>query len=172
MITSNASVVAESTGVPIYVKGDIKAVSFVNSPYYAHGHLSAVDPYPSRYDDPVPSPVKGRVVGIRSVKAPHPKYFRADEDEKLLPIPNNADATTKILHEALARKPTPFRGLRSCGSQMAGLNTFATYICLRPWGETARGGAPDPKPESLFPKADGGLRVYGDAKRNPPRLAR
>jgi hypothetical protein len=98
MITGYASVAAESAGVPIYVSVDIKAVSFVNSPYYAHAHLSAVDLYPSRCDDPIPSPVKGRVVGIRSVKAPHQKNFRADEDEKLLLIANNATATTKILH--------------------------------------------------------------------------
>jgi hypothetical protein len=98
MILCREPIVAESAGIPIYAGKGIRAVSFMNSPYYAHMHLGAVDLYPSSYDDGVPSPVSGRVVGIREVKAPHIGFRGADEKEKLLLISNTAETTTKLLH--------------------------------------------------------------------------
>jgi hypothetical protein len=100
MIVSMESVVAESAGVPIFASKGIRALSFTNSPYYAHAHLGAVDLYPAKQDDRVLSPVIGRVVGIREIKAQHQDFSRAEENEKLLLISNDAETVTKILHLA------------------------------------------------------------------------
>jgi hypothetical protein len=98
MICKGRLVAAESAGVPIHLDESIRSITFTDSPYYAHMHLSAIDIYPKNSDSPVPSPVVGRVIRIRPVKAPLPAYFKADEDEKLLLIGNSAELTTKILH--------------------------------------------------------------------------
>jgi hypothetical protein len=98
MILKSRPIVAESAGVPIHVDETIRSVTFTDSPYYAHVHLSAIDIYPLNPACLVPSPVSGRIVGIRSVKAPIPKFFKADEDEKLLLIANDKKLVTKILH--------------------------------------------------------------------------
>jgi hypothetical protein len=92
------TIVAESAGIKIHADETIKAVSFTNSPYYAHMHLAAIDIYPKNNDGFVPSPVEGRVIGIRAVKAPSPTYFKADEDEALILIADDTRLTTKILH--------------------------------------------------------------------------
>jgi hypothetical protein len=91
-------IVAESAGIKIHVDETIKAVSFANSPYYAHMHLAAIDIYPKSNGDFAPSPVEGRVIGIRATKAPSPTHFKADEDEELILIANDARLTTKVLH--------------------------------------------------------------------------
>jgi hypothetical protein len=98
MIRTERMIVAESAGVPIHVDEMIRSVTFTDSPYYAHTHLSAIDIYPLNRAGFVPSPVSGQVVGIRSVKAPTSTHFKADEDEKLLLIANSDKLTTKILH--------------------------------------------------------------------------
>ncbi len=92
------TIVAESAGVKIYVDETIKAVSFTNSPYYAHIHLAAIDVYPKNSDSFVPSPVEGRVIGILAIRAPSSIHFKADEDQALVLIANDARLTTKILH--------------------------------------------------------------------------
>jgi hypothetical protein len=98
MVRKEKLVAAESAGVPIHLDESIRSITFTDSPYYAHMHLSAIDIYPKNKDSLVPSPVTGRVIRIRPVKAPLPAYFKADEDEKLLLISNSMKLTTKILH--------------------------------------------------------------------------
>ena len=98
MIRKARPIVAESAGVSVHVDETIRSVTFTGSPYYAHMHLSAIDIYPLNPASLVPSPVSGRIVGIRSVKAPIPTHFKADDDEKLLLIANGKKLVTKILH--------------------------------------------------------------------------
>ena len=98
MILKSRPIVAESAGVPIHVDETIRSVTFTDSPYYAHAHLSAIDIYPLNPSSLVSSPVSGCIVGIRSVKAPVPRRFKADEDEKLILIANDKKLVTKILH--------------------------------------------------------------------------
>jgi hypothetical protein len=97
MLADTRIAVAESGGVEIFAHEGIRAISLTNSTYYAHARLAALDMYQRGNVSVVLSPVEGRVVGIRVVRAPRPKYFKPDENEKLLLMANDSKLVTKIL---------------------------------------------------------------------------
>jgi len=82
--------IAEARGVEVHgYEGGF--FSFTNSPYYAHGRLSAVDIYPPRGELEALSPVDGR---IRFVKA-----ISADRDYAIvLEAEDDPSVCIKILH--------------------------------------------------------------------------
>ena len=92
--------VAESGGVTVYCPSDGR-FSFFNSPYIAHRTQRGVDIYPpKRFGDVAPSPVLGRVAGIRKVKCPGGKGFKSSGFDYVILIRSveNPKRTIKILH--------------------------------------------------------------------------
>lgn len=71
-----------------------RAFSLYNSPYRAHETGRAIDLYPDR-DRAVPSPVAGRVVDVRTVRAP-PRPYAAATDH-LIAVETDAHVA-RILH--------------------------------------------------------------------------
>ncbi|HDI53174.1 MAG TPA: hypothetical protein ENF89_03370 [Candidatus Bathyarchaeota archaeon] len=68
--------VAEARGVEVYCPID-GWISFFNSPYPAHKSMTGVDIYPGlEYGEAAPSPIEGRLIAVRRVKAPRGRLFR------------------------------------------------------------------------------------------------
>ncbi|MFQ6054099.1 MAG: hypothetical protein ACE5OO_07740, partial [Candidatus Bathyarchaeia archaeon] len=92
--------VASSEGVTIHCPEEGK-FSFFNSPFPAHYMSTGIDIYPRRRVGKVaPSPVEGRVVKIRRVKAPRGRGFRGAGFDFviLLKSRENPERVIKILH--------------------------------------------------------------------------
>lgn len=69
--------VAESDGVTIHCPADGR-YAFYNSPYPAHMLMTGIDVYPDApFDGAAPSPIEGRVVEVRRVKAPTSPLFES-----------------------------------------------------------------------------------------------
>ncbi len=91
--------VAYSEGITFYCPENSK-FSFFNSPYPAHTACTAVDVYSANFFGSVaPSPVHGKVVGIRKVKCPEPSFECSSFDYViLLQSSENFERHVKILH--------------------------------------------------------------------------
>ena len=89
--------VAESQGVNIYCPQD-GLYSFFNSPYPAHRLTSGIDIYPET--SYAPSPISGRVVKIKRVRAPRGRGFKDDgfDVATLIESSENPLKIVKILH--------------------------------------------------------------------------
>ncbi len=76
--------------------------SIATSPYYAHQHGLALDIYHQISIDnyPVISPVAGKIINIKQLSAPKPKFQKGIAKEYLILIENkfNEDSLYKILH--------------------------------------------------------------------------
>jgi murein DD-endopeptidase MepM/ murein hydrolase activator NlpD len=76
--------------------------SIATSPYYAHQHGLALDIYHQISIDnyPVISPVAGKIIKIKQLSAPKPKFHKGIAKEYLILIENNFDKEVlfKILH--------------------------------------------------------------------------
>ncbi len=81
--------IAECRGATLYAHNDC-FLSFTNSPYYAHRHLSSVDLYPRRGVRTAFSPVRGKVLEARKLKLID-DYVIAIETE-------NPGTCVKLLH--------------------------------------------------------------------------
>jgi hypothetical protein len=92
--------VAASGGVIIYCPSDGR-YAFYNSPYPAHRLMTGVDIYPdTTHDLSTPSPVNGKVMQIRRVKAPAGHGFTAPDHDVVTVIRSaeDPDKVVKILH--------------------------------------------------------------------------
>ncbi len=75
--------------------------SFYNSPYPSHRLSSGVDVYPDReYGEVAPSPVHGRVIQVRKVRAPRGRGFEAHPYDVVTVLESleNPGAVIKLLH--------------------------------------------------------------------------
>lgn len=99
MLEENIKPVAYSEGITVYCPKNSK-FSFFNSPYPAHAACSAVDIYSeSAFGSAAPSPVSGKVVGIRKVKCPEQSFECSNFDYVILLQSNeNFERHVKILH--------------------------------------------------------------------------
>ncbi|MFX1572854.1 MAG: M23 family metallopeptidase [Promethearchaeota archaeon] len=76
--------------------------SIGTSPYYAHQHGLAIDIYQNldlnNYE--VLSPVSGKIIKIKSLAAPKPKYFEGLNNDYLILIsnPHNSELLWKMMH--------------------------------------------------------------------------
>jgi len=92
--------VAEARGVVIHCpKGGW--LSFFNSPYPAHMSMTALDLYPGlEYGEIASSPIEGRLIAVRKVKAPRGRLFR-DAGYDVLSLYESAEnprVVVKMLH--------------------------------------------------------------------------
>lgn len=89
--------VAESQGVSINCPRD-GLYSFFNSPYPAHKLTTGIDIYPE--GSYAPSPVSGRVIKIKRVRAPRGRGFKDDgfDAATLIQSTENPSKIVKILH--------------------------------------------------------------------------
>jgi len=92
--------IASSEGVNIHCPEDGR-FSFFNSPYPAHHSFAGIDVYPGRcFGDVAPSPVRGEVTSVRSVKCPKPKGFEGIDYDYVILLRSleNPERLIKILH--------------------------------------------------------------------------
>ncbi|MGB9854865.1 MAG: hypothetical protein ACPLRY_08720, partial [Candidatus Bathyarchaeales archaeon] len=99
MLETRMKPVAYSEGVTVYCPENSK-FSFFNSPYPAHTAYSAVDIYSvNAFGGAAPSPVNGKVVGIRKVNCPEQNFECSSIDYVILLQSNeNLERQIKILH--------------------------------------------------------------------------
>jgi hypothetical protein len=92
--------VAEAHGVRVYSPRD-GWFSFFNSPYPAHRSMTGIDIYPgSEFGGLAPSPIEGRLIAIRRVKAPGGGLFE-DAGYDVLTLyesPEDPGVVVKMLH--------------------------------------------------------------------------
>ncbi len=91
--------VASSGGVEVFAEAE-GFVSLLNSPYYSHEHVAAIDLYPTRIGTEVYSPLDGVVTGKRVVSSPRPKHFHCSEREELLIVrpSQSEELIARVLH--------------------------------------------------------------------------
>ena len=92
--------VAEAGGVKVYCP-EGGWLSFFNSPYPAHRSMTAIDLYPIlEYGEVAPSPIEGRLIAVRRVRAPKGRLFR-DAGYDVLTLYESAEnprVVVKMLH--------------------------------------------------------------------------
>jgi hypothetical protein len=94
--------------IPVAISGGVTLLcpedgrySFYNSPYPAHHLMTGIDIYPNTSESlSAPSPVKGEILQIRRVKAPHGHGFEAPEHDTVTIIRSTQapERIVKILH--------------------------------------------------------------------------
>ncbi len=92
--------VANSEGINIYcpISGRF---SFFNSPYFAHRNFIGIDIYPNlKFGEIAPSPVSGRVIGVREVGFFESKNFECSDKDYVILMKSleNKKRIIKIIH--------------------------------------------------------------------------
>ncbi len=92
--------VAEARGVGVHCPQG-GWLSFFNSPYPAHRSMTAIDIYPGlEYGEIAPSPIEGRLIAVRRLRAPKGRLFR-DAGYDVLTLYESAEnpkVVVKMLH--------------------------------------------------------------------------